>query len=101
LGTPAHQFDLGVVQNTIKRIDGASRWKFLTECSQPFGIRIVNIAKLAARLDQALALSVDMAVIQMTGRENELTGFNDRNRFGMRGVGHKLIFALSRISRKL
>ena len=80
---------------------GRRRGKFFAECRQSLGIRIVNIAKLATRLNEAVALGVDMAMVQMTGRENELTGFNDGNGLGMGSVGHKLIFALSRISRKL
>src|SRR5207249_693232 len=57
-----------------------------------FRVWVVHVTQLAAGFDQAVALSVDVAVVQPDRRKREIAGPAHGVRFALRGVIHSIRF---------
>ena len=57
-----------------------------------FGVRIVNPFERGAGFEEAVALAVDMPVVEVRGGKREFTGFDYRTGFALGGVGHAVRF---------
>ena len=80
----------GVVEDLVERAGEAGAGELGGEGLGLGGGGIVNPLELGTGLDEAVALAVDVAVVEVGGGEDEFAGRDDGGRFALGGVVHAI-----------
>jgi len=91
-GGGGDEADVGIVEDFVERAGDAGLRKFLQEDVAFNGIGFEDPAEFGAGFEEAVALAVDVAVVEVRGGENEFARFHHGARLALRGVGHAVGF---------
>ena len=91
-GGGADELDGRVREDLVQRAGDLGLGVFCHESLDLFRIGIVDPFEFGPGLDEAVALAVDVAVVEVCGREGEFAGLYHRARFALGGVGHAVRF---------
>ena len=89
-GSRCDESHFGVIENFFQRARRAGMGELFLERSHFVCIGIEDPLDLRASLDQAVALAVDVAVVEVGRRYEKLARLADWRRFPYRGVGHSI-----------
>ena len=89
-GGRRNKADIRILKNLIQASGGLRLRKRFLEGRDFYWIGIEDPADLAAGFHEAVALSVDVAVVEGGGREHEFAGAADRSRFPFGGIVHSV-----------
>jgi hypothetical protein len=90
-GGGGHEFHVGVVENLVERARGTDAGILRLEGGDALRIGIVDPFQLAAGFEEPVALSVNVAVVEVGGGKDKLAAFHHGIGFALGGVGHAVV----------
>ena len=89
-GGGGNESHLGVLENFLERACRPRAGKLLDECGHPFWNGIIDPFDDSPGLDQSVALSIDVPVVEVGRRDYKFPGLANRRGFAHGGVCHSI-----------